>query len=58
MTPTTGNTIGFWLRPFNYFDINAAISASEADTVYLAGASQVVLPPGIGPPPRAGGSWV
>jgi hypothetical protein len=35
VTPTTGTGMGFLLRPFNYFDENAAIDL--ADVVYLPG---------------------
>ena len=35
VTPTTGSTMGFVLRPFNFFDINAAIEL--ADVVYVPG---------------------
>eukprot|EP00775_Hariotina_reticulata_P009066 gene9066-9236_t len=33
VTPSTGPAIGFWLRPFNFFDENAA--ASQPDLVYI-----------------------
>lgn len=33
VTPTSGPGIGFWLRPFNYFDENAA--ASQPGMVYI-----------------------
>ena len=35
VTPTTGSTMGFVLRPFNFFDENAAIDL--ADVVYVPG---------------------
>lgn len=33
VTPTTGPALGFWLRPFNYFDVSAAVY--QPDLVYI-----------------------
>jgi hypothetical protein len=38
VTPTTGPAIGFWLRPFNYFDESAA--AAQPGMVYMPALTQ------------------